>query len=155
MHTIRHWLTVIDLSGYNDFPDLYRLLEGGEPWASSPALRFVPSPMVTLARSEGTGVPPCEEVSTNEDDIRENPAFGAGEADVEWAGVIPLDVRLSWGAGTVMKPESAGCCCAFLLSFFFFVFSVLPFARGWASKKSAAWGTALKNQISEWNYYGD
>ena len=70
------------------------------------------------------------------DAIRENPALGAGDPVVE-GFAVPFDVRWSEGAGTVMNPGSATC-WAFLLSFFFFVFSVLPLASGWGSRKAAA-----------------
>lgn len=71
------------------------------------------------------------------DVIRENPALGAGEPVAEGFADAPFEVRCSDGAGTVMKADSAAC-WAFLVSFFFLVFSVLPLASGWGSRKSAA-----------------
>ena len=74
----------------------------------------------------------------NPDEMRENLALGAGDAEVDVAGgVVPFDVKCSWGAGTVMNPAS-GSCGPFLPSFFFLFFSVLPLESGCASKKSEA-----------------
>ena len=107
---------------------IYLLLGGGEPWASSPAFLF-PRPKATFIRSPGTGVPACEVGSTTADEMREKPALGAGEAEVEPTGLTPFEVKCNCGAGTVMKPAS-GTCGPTLLSFFFLFFSVLPLASG-------------------------
>ena len=80
---------------------------------------------------------PCEEDSMTVDAIRENPALGTGDPVAEGFADVPFDVKCSEGAGTVMNPGSAAC-WTFLLSFFFFVFSVLPLASGWGSRKSEA-----------------
>ena len=89
------------------------------------------------------------------DVILENPGRGAGEPvsvpGREGTGLVPVLLLLyeAWGAGTVMKPLSTVLFVGLLASFFlFFVFSVLPLERGWASRNSAACGTALGAYIS-------
>lgn len=74
----------------------YLLFGGGEPWASSPAFRFVPNPKATFDRSVGTGVPPWDAVASVAEDILANPTFGAGEpvSGVDIAGENP-DARLA------------------------------------------------------------
>jgi hypothetical protein len=73
---------------------------GGWLKASSPAFLFVPNPIVTLERSLGPWVPPCDGESTA-DEILENPALpdGAGDAELlfgamdekpDGAGLSPL-----------------------------------------------------------------
>jgi len=70
----------------------------------------MPSPKATLGLSAGAGVFPWEDTSTmTVDEIREKPAFGAGEEEAEGLPDAPFDVKWSEGAGTVMKPESPVC----------------------------------------------
>jgi hypothetical protein len=104
-----------------------------------------------------TGVPlPDTGSDTAVDVILENPGRGAGEpASVpgrEGTGLVPVLLLYeydAWGAGTVMKPLSMVLSVGLLASFFLlFVFSVLPLERGWASRNSAACGTALEGPIS-------
>lgn len=103
-----------------------------------------------------TGVPlPDTGSDTTVDEILENPGRGAGEPvsvpGREGAGLVPvLLLYEAWGAGTVMKPLSMVVFVGLLASFFLlFVFSVLPLARGWASRNSVACGTALGAYISD------
>jgi len=72
----------------------YRFLGSGDPWTSSNAFLFTPRPNATLTRSPGTGVPPCDDgTSTAPDDMREKPAFGAGDADADAPGLAPFEVK--------------------------------------------------------------
>lgn len=97
------------------------------------------------------------------DDIREKPALvGAGDAELllgmteenpDGAGLSPFERACIWGAGSVMNPVSVLGWALPFPSFLFFAFSVLPFVRGCASRKSAAWGIALHIEISHATTY--
>jgi hypothetical protein len=102
-------------------------------------------------------VPPCEDGSTA-DDILENldlaavgagePASGLGMRDEKPDGPGLILSRFAFacdcGAGRVMKPvELSAWAFALAFSFFLDFFSALLFDKGWESKNSAAWGTAL------------
>lgn len=127
-----------------------RRFGGGVPWASSPAFLLVPKPNVTFDLSPPSA-PVCEGESTA-DDILENPGLGAGEPEPDGTGLALADAIKDCicGAGSVMNPLSAAICAPFP-SFFFFAFSVFPFESGWASKNSAAWGTALRANVRRKN----
>lgn len=84
----------------------HRLLGGGVPKESPPAF-LLPSPIINLPRSEGTGVPLSlgESRSTRVDEILEKPGRGAGDPllvvtipDIREGEAIPLL------AGRVMNP---------------------------------------------------
>lgn len=103
--------------------------------------------MTTLVRS--LGVPSLGESTSIAADIREKPGRGAGEPLLTDARPEEESRSAALGAGRVMKPVKSIWGAAVLSAFFFLFFlSVLPFDSGWASRNSAAWGTALEQYYS-------
>jgi hypothetical protein len=92
--------------------DVYRLLGGGVPSASSPIFLFVPNPKTTFVRSLGTEGP-LEGPSTS-DAIFENPRFVVGVGNPLLAIGVSVDgpglsvCGIGCAAGRVMKPVSRG-----------------------------------------------
>ena len=91
----------------------HRLFGGGVPSAASPAFLF-PSPITNLPLSiaPATGVPSLGlSVSTNADEILENPGLGAGDPLLPpaWSAgeAVPdkdPELKFDAGAGRVMNP---------------------------------------------------